>query len=279
MDCTTDRVPNECPGHECRVRERRVQMDRIDEALSALDDEVRRLPPELQTWNTSYFAEHRRRYAFELSCLARFSTGRRVLEIGALPCHLSFLLKTIGYEYVGVDLRPARMRSFIERHALEIHACDIERSPLPFAANAHECLLFSETLEHLRVNPLFALREMARVLAPGGVLIVTTPNCYALARVVQYLSGKGQGDIVAEFAKLETVGHMGHIREYARAEVVNFLEYAGLTVLHSAFVSFTPHCPHHAPLRTRVARRCARGVCLVAAPLRSHLVVVAQKHL
>ena len=46
--------------------------------------------------------------------------------------------------------------------------------PLPFAPESFDVIWCSEVLEHL-FDPGFALREMQRVMAPGGRLLVTVP--------------------------------------------------------------------------------------------------------
>jgi 2-polyprenyl-6-hydroxyphenyl methylase/3-demethylubiquinone-9 3-methyltransferase len=46
--------------------------------------------------------------------------------------------------------------------------------PLPFEDGVFDVIWCSEVLEHL-FNPAFALRQMHRVMAPGGLLLVTVP--------------------------------------------------------------------------------------------------------
>ena len=46
---------------------------------------------------------------------------------------------------------------------------------LPLASDSFECILLSEVIEHLEL-PQISIKEAARVLRPGGRLLVTTPN-------------------------------------------------------------------------------------------------------
>ena len=50
---------------------------------------------------------------------------------------------------------------------------------LPLASDSFECILLSEVIEHLEV-PQISIKEAARVLCPGGRLLVTTPNYRSL---------------------------------------------------------------------------------------------------
>jgi SAM-dependent methyltransferase len=112
---------------------------------------------------------------------------------------------------------------------------DIEREPLPFPSGEFETVLFTEILEHLRINPLHALREVARVLTPGGRLLLSTPHITPLDRV-RFLWGRSyQGNPVREFRKLEWLGHMGHIRLYSLDEINEFLQEVGLRMQSHIF--------------------------------------------
>jgi SAM-dependent methyltransferase len=61
-------------------------------------------------------------------------------------------------------------------------ACDIDHlivpgEPLPFAAGAFDLVLLLDVLEHVS-DPVFVLREIRRVLAPSGRLIISLPFLY-----------------------------------------------------------------------------------------------------
>jgi SAM-dependent methyltransferase len=58
-----------------------------------------------------------------------------------------------------------------------------EAQPLPFRGQSFDALFAGELVEHL-VDPRPGLAEFRRVLKPGGVLILTTPNRLRLANLV-----------------------------------------------------------------------------------------------
>ncbi len=79
-------------------------------------------------------------------------------------------LVAAGYTVVGGDLSP-------EKFDCEGAKCDRldMTKPLPYEDSSFEGILHSEGIEHVD-NQLAVLQELGRVLKPGGVLIVTTPN-------------------------------------------------------------------------------------------------------
>ncbi len=110
-------------------------------------------------------------------------TGGDILELGSAPCHLTAVLKLSGYNVIGIDLEPARAQFIIDRFGLDVRQCDIERQPLPFDNERFDCVVFAEVFEHLRIDPLFVLSEINRVMRMGGRLFFTTPNLYSAQRL------------------------------------------------------------------------------------------------
>jgi SAM-dependent methyltransferase len=153
----------------------------------------------------------------------------QLLEVGCIPGHLTLLLADLGYKISCVDIDPARFAQLWAANSIKTYKADIETERLPFKDGTFSIVLFTEVLEHLRVQPIFALREIARVTEPGGKIILSVPNITPIDRW-RFLMGRDyQGDIIKEFEKLETFGHMGHIRLYSAKEVRRLLEYTGYT--------------------------------------------------
>ena len=184
----------------------------------------------LRHWHVDDLYNHQRRYLADLRLIAALAPAGKLLEVGAAPCHMTALLKLNGYAVTGVDVDPDRVGGLIGRFGLDVRRCDVERSPLPFGDETFGCAMLCETFEHLRIDPAFVLSEINRVLAPGGALLVTTPNVYSLASLGRYLLGRSIADPVQEFGKLRSLGHMGHVREYAAREVARFVCASGFGV-------------------------------------------------
>ncbi|MBN2370509.1 MAG: class I SAM-dependent methyltransferase [Vicinamibacteria bacterium] len=78
-----------------------------------------------------------------------------------------------------------------------------EASPLPYRDGAFDALFAGELIEHLD-DPSAALAEFGRVLKPGGVLILTTPNRLRLANVADRSERPYSPDHLSELSFDET---------------------------------------------------------------------------
>jgi len=213
---------------------------RAEDILNSIKNDMELIPPDFKQWWSNYLNTHYTRYIYTILLLEQCEQSGKILEIGCLPGHLIILLKLLGHDVHGVDIAPNRANLLWEKYNVNIEKVDIEQDSLPFPAETFDTVLFVEILEHLRLNPLHALREAHRVLKINGRIIVSTPNI-TLRHRIDFLKGRSyQGNPVEEFKKLERIGHMGHIRLYTSEEVKRFLEHSGFTI---CFTSYSGQIP------------------------------------
>jgi SAM-dependent methyltransferase len=108
-----------------------------------------------------------------------------------------------------------------------IEKVNIDRSPLPYADAQFDVVTCSEVIEHLE-NFRALLREAHRVLKPGGVLVLTTPNVLnAYSRLRYVASGFANlfGPLPVGNDKLYSTG--GHISPIAYFYLAHALLDAG----------------------------------------------------
>jgi ubiquinone/menaquinone biosynthesis C-methylase UbiE len=101
--------------------------------------------------------------------------GERVLDAG---CGMGVYLAAMGslrrLRLVGVDADADRL-AWGRREHVPAGLVRSDLSCLPFQEAAFDKILLSEVLEHLR-DDRAGLRELARVLKPGGVLAISVPH-------------------------------------------------------------------------------------------------------
>lgn len=108
--------------------------------------------------------------------------GARVLDAPCGAAALSVGLKRRGFEVWGADVD----RSAEARLDGRFRRADLN-SPLPWDDGAFDAVFSIEGFEHLE-NGFAFLREARRVLKPGGLLVLTTPNIVSLRSRVRYFA-------------------------------------------------------------------------------------------
>lgn len=98
----------------------------------------------------------------------------RLLEIGCGDGSFTRDLLAFSKNVTGLDISPAQIEAN-QRKLPTIRFLSHDLSaPLPFPDASFDGIWCSEVLEHL-FDPALVLREMFRVLMPGGQLLVTVP--------------------------------------------------------------------------------------------------------
>lgn len=179
-----------------------------------------------------YFSEDIEGYelfrAGELSALRRKHLemlaplqGARLLEIGFARGELLRACAGDGAEAVGVDFSPHACRIARDTLGANTHARLVrgDARALPFADAAFDRVFAGDIIEHLdHADGPPLLREMWRVLRPGGFLLVhTTPNTVfrnwtwpVLRPLVRRIQPEAAAQADAQFAVMDRV----HLGEY-----------------------------------------------------------------
>lgn len=145
---------------------------------------------------------------------------------------------------------------------------------LPFADAAFECVIAGEIIEHVP-DPDHLLREIRRVLVPGGTLIISTPNMVSWAnRVLVPLGvqplGTETSSEIALGRRLRILGQgnqvQGHLKLFTSRALTEILERYGYSVLRREGVpAFFPQPVDRLDgLVSRVAPRLASGLLYTA---------------
>jgi SAM-dependent methyltransferase len=121
-------------------------------------------------WSNRFYATLARRYGKQ---------GGRLLEIGSGMGHLIGQLED-SFETYGMDLNHwavEQSKVVVNESALQTASAE----EIPFADGAFDVVIIKHIVEHLP-NPEKAIAEIGRATAPGGVLILSTPNLDSLLK-------------------------------------------------------------------------------------------------
>ena len=176
------------------------------------------------------------RYQYIRDVLAReCPPPRRLLELGAAPGALTLSLSRQGYDVTAVDLGEAldgwgdqaegAMTSAFTERGIQLLARDLESVPYPFDDETFDVVLLTEVIEHLRDYPARVVGEARRLLKPGGLLLITTPNAAAIQRRVDLLFGRTVYTPLRDW--IGGLPHARHAREYTVTELKSLISHAG----------------------------------------------------
>ncbi len=141
-----------------------------------------------QQYDSSYFDLYRRRRPFRLKRADRrlraielISKPGRLLDIG---CSLGYFVEAAaarGWQASGVEISP-HASAEARKLGLDVRTGTLEDAG--FANESFECVTMWDVLEHVP-DPIAHMMEVRRVLAPGGLVVIGTPDWGHSARVMK----------------------------------------------------------------------------------------------
>lgn len=117
-------------------------------------------------------------YSYWLSYIERHvPVGADALEIG---CGCGFFLQRLSEKYKATGLEIASVAIPIARDRCPLaRLVQADAQALPLQSNGYECVIAFDVAEHVANSERF-LAEIYRVLRPGGLSVMTTPNLRSL---------------------------------------------------------------------------------------------------
>ncbi len=182
-----------------------------------------------------YVEEAEERYAYVRELVVGMAPPpAKLVDLGAAPGDQSLAFAAIGYGVTAVDLGAAEwserpsggMETRLAEGGVVFARYDLDTTPYPMADASFDVAVLTEVLEHLREYPLQSLQEVARILRPGGTLVLTTPNAAYVRNRLRLALGRSVYTPLDDWLYGEP--HARHAREYTLAELDALVRGAGL---------------------------------------------------
>jgi SAM-dependent methyltransferase len=195
--------------------------------------------------------------------------GGRLLDLGTAYGFLTALFRLeTQWPCEGLELAEniPIYCAFAKEHEIPLHAGQLGVKPLPFPDRSFDAVVFSEVLEHLRLSPSLIFRELHRILAPNGWLILTTPNVARLTNVAKLLMGRNVYEMFPDNLESDNItDQLTHIREYTMKELVELLERHGFAIQEARYSACMEREETH------------RWITALVPPWRGSLMILARK--
>jgi len=157
--------------------------------------------------------------------IKRIPKGARVLEIGASPFYLSYLLAK--YHAAEVDavfysnddhiLRDSD-KCYFNGGKINLFHTDIEKNCNDFNSD-YDLIVSMECLEHLDNFPFGFYEKIVEILKPSGYVYITVPNVNSISNIIKLILGKN----IYHSYRVDPTGR--HKYEFTKHDLVNIFKY------------------------------------------------------
>ena len=155
--------------------------------------------------------------------------GASVLDVGAGAGAFSQRLADLGYNVTALDVDPSRFRSA----AIPFRVLDINRGLVAGIQGHFDAACCVEVIEHVE-NPWALLRDIAAVLNPGGIALISTPH---VTNFLSRLSFLRTGQLYSFGPESLDMGHINPVHPFEMREIIRRL---GWKTLEEKAVGYLP---------------------------------------
>ena len=120
--------------------------------------------------------------------------GRTALDVGCGAGLLAEPLARLGARVTGIDAAPELIAVARDHAAAQGLAIDYRAGDVHTLADQFDLVTSMEVIEHV-ADPAAFVRTLAARLAPGGLLVLSTPNATGWSKLLMITVGEGLGRI------------------------------------------------------------------------------------
>ena len=176
----------------------------------------------------------------------RLRAARKILDVGAGHGLLLSLLAELDHECYALDVQdqPASHPDIYKTKPITFQQCNVEVDPIPYPEDCFDAVVCCQVLEHFTHSHLPAVKEMRRVLKPGGIIEVDVPNVGSFRNRSRMLRGKNiTYDYEQHYLYAMPVLYKGlsfyplrHNREFTKSELETLFRAAGFQQIEVRFL-------------------------------------------
>jgi 2-polyprenyl-3-methyl-5-hydroxy-6-metoxy-1,4-benzoquinol methylase len=149
------------------------------------------------------------------------AAGSDVVDLGCAEGVFARRLAAAGLRVTGVEPEPRLRERFMSEaantgHVSSLRVVDGTAEALPFPSASVEALVMTEVLEHV-ADPSSCLKEIARVVRPGGRVCLSVPT--------------GPSERVFSTLHPRYLRNATHLRIFKKRDLIDLVEDSGLRVL------------------------------------------------
>lgn len=120
-------------------------------------------------------------HIFNFESSKRFVKNKIVLDVGCWTGQFEKLAYKISKKIVGIDPKAEAIK-LAKKELPKVDFLIAGADKLPFSNSYFDTVLMMDVIEHLpKESEISVLKEIRRVIKPGGILIISTPNKHFLS--------------------------------------------------------------------------------------------------
>ena len=181
-----------------------------------------------------YYKMHKTRFERMIITITnKIAPGSFILDIGSHYLHTSLVLTFLGYKVYAMDVTNFHELLFVKNRVqshdlIALINDDLENPAVLDSFNDFfDCVIFSETLEHITFNPINFWKNMHGITKLKGMIYLSTPNSMNLFNMINSIKRiilmDGIGISVNGIFSSVTYGH--HWKEYSKREIREYFNF------------------------------------------------------
>ncbi len=158
-------------------------------------------------------------------------SGERLLDVGCGRGEFDEKVQGRFQEMHGVDISATALE-FARKVGLIAQQVNLNTDPLPYPDNHFDSLISLDVIEHV-LDPLPVAREMARVLKPGGRILLQSHNIRYWRHIWAIIRGRFPLTVgrAPDDLQLQSYNY-GHLSNFTFSDLEDLLRRCGIQVTH-----------------------------------------------